>query len=158
MVSKDMLSDLPLFDNLTDEELADLAKVAQLKNYLEGEIIFSEGDAGGHLCVLRSGTVRITKRIRNSEKQTFALLKEKDFFGSLSFLSSREHSATAEALRDTQLIVLDKKGFEQFIQISPTASYKILKKIALYICSLLRQMDEKFIDMIKFVWEFGVKG
>src|SRR5260221_4420144 len=54
------LSEQPLLDGLTDEELADLASLGVIRTYQPGEKIIATGDPATALFFLRSGVVHVT--------------------------------------------------------------------------------------------------
>jgi len=158
MVSAQELAGIPLFEGLSEAELKKIARRLTRKKYKEGEIVFQEGgDGSQRLYVIESGAVRIAKRVDEQEEQTLAVLKPGEFFGEISLMNRKQHSAIAQALKDTSLLILSRDQLDELIGDDPALAYRILRKVSLVICGLLRQMDEKVIDMIKFVWEFGAK-
>ena len=78
--------DIPIFAELTFEELNILASVAKKKDFIAKEIIFNEGDYSQSLCVLLKGRVLVTKHDPQKE-QVFILqeLKMGEIFGDMAF-------------------------------------------------------------------------
>ena len=54
-----MLSEVPLFALLGDAERATLAELLETVRYRKGETIFTTGEPGNSLFIIRSGRVRI---------------------------------------------------------------------------------------------------
>ncbi len=156
MVDPKLLKKISFFSDLSQEELKSVAEIVNSKSYTPGEVIFSENVSGGELFIIRKGKVKITKMIQEMEKQTLTILKDGEFFGELSLLDGRQHSASAEAIANLDLLIVEKTNFDRFVQDNPVAGYKILRKMTIVIAELLRQMDSKFIDMIKYVWGGGL--
>lgn len=75
--------------------------------FKDGQTIISEGSPGDWVYVIISGTVEITK---NVEGRTIAVevLKEGEVFGELGFLGAVKRTATARAVGDTVLGVVDR--------------------------------------------------
>ena len=157
MVSEAVLQSIPLFQGLKAEELGQVAQYITQKDYVKNELIFTENTGGRQLYIIKSGVVRISKVVSGKEEQNLTLLKEGEFFGELSLLDGKPHTANAVAWKDCQILTLGKDQFEKFLAEDPQSGYQLLERILIGVCGLLRQMDEKFIDMIKFVWEFGAK-
>jgi len=152
------LKKIRLFNGLSDNELGLLGKIAERRGYHPGETVFSEGARGNKLYIIEKGKVRVTQKAESGETQPLAILSDGDFFGEISFLDAQPHSATVTAMRETSICSISRKDFDELAKDDPQGGYIILHRISEEVCRLLRQMDEKFIDMVKFVWEFGAKS
>jgi CRP-like cAMP-binding protein len=157
MVAKELLEGISLFEGLSQPALESMANCLTLRKYAKGETIFDENTAGQELHIVQQGSVRISKLVREGEEQNLTVLKSGEFFGEISLLDGKPHSATAVALKDSSILSLGREQFERLLAQDAPLGYQLLNRICLTLCRLLRQMDEKFIDMIKFVWEFGAK-
>lgn len=75
--------------------------------YADGQTIISEGSPGDWVYVIISGTVEITK---NVEGRTVVIetLGEGEVFGELGFLGAVKRTATARAMGDTVLGIVDR--------------------------------------------------
>lgn len=158
MVDKAVLKNIPLFKNLDVKELEVIAKIIKEESYPSEEIIFTENMQGDKLYIIKKGTVKISKTLREGERQNLNILKDSEFFGECSFIDSRPHSATAETIKNTELYVIEKADFDKLEKTNPLCGYKVIRTLTLAINGILRQMDEKFIDMVKYVWEYGSKS
>ncbi len=157
MVKKEDLSGIALFEGFGAGELEKMAGYLSLKQYSKDEMIFNENAGGSMLYVVLDGAISINHLIREGEVQNLAILKKGEFFGEISLLDGKPHSAAAVALRDSTVFTLTKEKFELLLKKDSAAGYQLLHCISTALCRLLRQMDEKFIDMVKYVWEFGAK-
>jgi uncharacterized protein (TIGR02266 family) len=112
------------------------------ETYNAGEVIFEEGSHGAAVYVLSSGKVEISKTIQG-KKIVLDKLGPGDMFGEMSYLDPAPRSATAIALEDTVLELLDKdfldKEFNQidsdFREILRTLVRKLRKTTQNLICS-----------------------
>ena len=155
---KEELRKLKLFSGLSDVELELLSEIVAQETYQKGDDIFSEGAEGDKLFVIKEGKVRITQKVKSGEAQPLAILSEGDFFGEISFLDAQPHSATVTAMTETAILYISRKDFDELVENNPREGYTILHRLSAEICHLLRRMDKKFIEMVKFVWEFGAKS
>jgi len=112
------------------------------KRLTPGEILFSEGDGGNEMYLIKSGQIMITKRIGNEEK-TLAILKDGDFFGEMAVLDQSPRSASAIAKTEAELIIVDRDAFLKQVRENPFISYVIET-----LTKRLRQTDE----MLKFMY------
>lgn len=158
MIDKALLKNVPLFKTLNNKELEAISKIVQEESFPSEEVIFSENMCGNKLYIIKSGAVKVSKTLKGGERQNLNIFKSNEFFGECSFIDSRPHSAAAETIKNTDLFVIEKSDFDKLEDIDPQCGYKVVRELTLAINSILRQMDEKFIDMIKYVWEYGNKS
>jgi CRP/FNR family cyclic AMP-dependent transcriptional regulator len=99
------------------------------RTFKAGEVVFREGERGHTMFVVRSGHVRISKRVRAVER-TLATLGPGEFFGEMAVLSGRPRTATATASDEITLLELDEKRFDAMIRSQAEIAARILKKLA----------------------------
>lgn len=152
MINPKVLKGLSLFYELSDDELAEVAKVSEHKFYKPGETIMREGEPGGTLYVIKNGEIKITRAFHQQEDIVLTILRDDEFFGELSLIDGRARSASAIAMNEVELILLSKEKFDPFAAKFPLAGYKIMRRITIVVGSLLRDMNEKFVGMINYMW------
>lgn len=153
MSSIERLKDITLFKELSDEERGAVALILEEAHYKKGALIWEEGASEQGLHIIDYGKVRVCRKTREGHKQVLALLKENRFYGELSVLDGRAHSATVEAVEDTRVFILRKESMDKLLEEHPVTAFKILRVMTIEICELLRQMNAKFMDMVNYVWE-----
>lgn len=153
MLSKDRLKEITLFRELSDKEIGVIAAVLEEAFYKKGSTIWEEDASEQGLHIIDQGKVRVCRKTREGHKQVLALLKENRFYGELSVLDGRVHSATVEAVEDTKVFILRKDSMDKLLEEHPVTAFKILRVMTIEICELLRQMNAKFMDMVNYVWE-----
>jgi uncharacterized protein (TIGR02266 family) len=75
--------------------------------YQDGDIIIEEGTSGDWVYVIHSGTVEISKTIEG-KKYIIARLGPGEVFGELGFLGTVQRTATAQAIGETCVGVIDR--------------------------------------------------
>lgn len=121
-----VIKKIELFKEFEEEEIKALVPLTKSKIYGINEKIFTEGDEGDSFSVIYRGKVEI---IMNKEK--IAELKKGDFFGEMSLLTGKKRSATAVAVEETELLVIDKAGFSEFIMNNEHLINKISESISI---------------------------
>ncbi|MBF0553549.1 MAG: cyclic nucleotide-binding domain-containing protein [Nitrospirae bacterium] len=91
-----------------------MRRIAVKETYKDGQVIIKEGGYGEGTYLIISGQVRITKKVGN-DSLNIALLEKDDFFGEMSFLDRQPRSASATAVGDVQLGLIDKDFLEEEI-------------------------------------------
>ncbi len=98
-------------------------------SFKKGEIIFSEGDTGNEMYLIKSGNVRIYK-LTGRIQHTLAVLKEGNFFGEMAILDQSPRSASAEASTDVELVIFDKEAFISNIRKNPFIEFVVNELIS----------------------------
>jgi uncharacterized protein (TIGR02266 family) len=86
--------------------------VASEEIHEDGHIIFEEGSSGDWVYVILSGSVEISKNDKG-KKIVIEVLEKDEIFGELSFLGGIKRSATARAIGETTLGVIDRDYLDQ---------------------------------------------
>ncbi|MBT4362852.1 MAG: cyclic nucleotide-binding domain-containing protein [Desulfobacterales bacterium] len=105
-------------------------KVTSKESYLDGQLVFEEGSVGEAVYVIYSGKVEISKKIGGQKVQIEVLMKG-DVFGELGFLTKSSRSATASAIGDLSVGIIDISGITEEFNGLSTGFQFILKSIAL---------------------------
>lgn len=106
--------------------------------YSQGAVLFEEGDPGSRMYVLRTGRVKIAKRVGGAEV-TLALLGPGDFFGEMALLEGLPRTATATVIEDARLIEVDESTFESLVRRSSEISVRLLRRLS----ARLREADRQ---------------
>ncbi len=152
MVDPKVLRDIPFFSDLSEGELATLARIVRRKDFRVGETIFRESEDGQSLYIIRKGEVKACKTGPDGELYTLTVMKDGEIFGEMSFLDGRPRSATIVALTDLETYVIEKSDFETLVDGNPRIIYKLLKNIVFTIHSIVRGMNIRYTEMINYMW------
>lgn len=147
------LKNVDLFKEFSEADLKKVKPLLKEAAYSKGSVIWEEGSPEQGLQIIASGKVRVSKKTKEGDRQILAVLTTNNFFGELSILDGRAHSASVEAMEDTKVLVLDRVDMEKLLKENPRIAYKIVRQITIEICELLRGMNEKFMRMVNYVWE-----
>jgi CRP/FNR family cyclic AMP-dependent transcriptional regulator len=133
----DDLKEVNLFQLLDEAELKELAAVIDSKKVAEGETIFRAGELGDCLYIVGSGEVELSIKDKVGEKVVLAAVGTNEIFGELSMLDTRPRSASAIALRDTELLMLDREDLLLLFRKQPDAALNMLAVLS----GMLRKVD-----------------
>jgi membrane protein len=93
--------------------------------YEKGRVIFTEGDAGKEMFFVLKGSVGIRK-----DGREIAVLREKNFFGEMSFLLAQPRSATSVALDDVELLAISNDTIVTLMNEFPELVFTMMKEMA----------------------------
>jgi ATP/ADP translocase/HEAT repeat protein len=96
----------PVFAKLRSEDLAVLARIAEIETFERDATIFAEGEMGDALFVVVRGAVDIRR-----EGRLLATLKKGEAFGEMAVLDAQPRSATATAAERTEVLRIGSEDF-----------------------------------------------
>jgi len=156
------LHELSLFVNLTPAELQIVDGLLHERHYLEGEVIFDEGEEGQAIYIIASGEVLISlpehgngRRLtqagaqdltashplrRQGDTGRVAQLGPGTFFGELALLDNSPRSAQARAATPCQLIIFFRDDFVSLLDTHARIASKISRQLACHLGARMRTM------------------
>jgi CRP/FNR family cyclic AMP-dependent transcriptional regulator len=138
-----LLQHVPIFHDLSEDELQAFAPLFHEKKFKKGSILFLEGDPGEEFYLIKEGVIKIY-RIDDAKEIILSLFQEGDFFGEMSMLQEGlTRSATAETLEASTLYTMKRSAFVQFMEKSPKLCLKLLEATM----SRLRKANEQIYDL-----------
>jgi small-conductance mechanosensitive channel/CRP-like cAMP-binding protein len=125
----DALSDVHLFDGLSESERQRLARQMSQAPFAKGEILTKQGTEAHWLYIIVKGeaVVRVEK---DGVEAEVARLRAGDFFGEMSLMTGEKRSATVIAETEVDCLRLDKEAFEELLQSRPQIAEEVAELIA----------------------------
>jgi CRP-like cAMP-binding protein len=137
------LKAVPLFADLTENEIYQVAKLAFVKPYKSGATLFLEGMPGEVMYVILKGSVEILKKTPQGEKK-LASVKSGEFVGEMSLIDDGLRSAAARVAEESELLVITRKCFKDMLNSDPHIASKLLLHFLKVASGRLRQTDKRF--------------
>lgn len=119
-----------LFGVLTSAELAILERSRYRVCYREGEVVYKEDTKPSGLLCLQSGKVKVVRKGIDGNDQIVALKKPGDFLGFKALVREGRYTATAHALEDCSICVIDRKEILALLQQSPRLPMEVIRALA----------------------------
>lgn len=126
----DLLARTEVFGGLEQRELADVAQVAVPRSWVQGEVIFREGDEGDTCYLLKSGAVILTREHQDGRMVALAEVRAGGMFGEMAMFRGETRSATAECAEDTSAVALLARDVQRLIRHNPEIALKLLHALA----------------------------
>ena len=134
----ELLKGIATFELLDDEDRIELAKVVDTHRLSAGQTLFQAGEPGESLFIVRSGEIELFIKDTAGQKIVLTVAEEGNLFGELSLLDSGPRTATATALTDAELLVLDREDLLLLFQKRPDAALHMLAAMSV----MTRKADE----------------
>jgi signal-transduction protein with cAMP-binding, CBS, and nucleotidyltransferase domain len=107
-------------------------------------MVFSEGEPGDELYIIRSGSVTITKIADNNEV-LLAVLKPGDIFGEMALLESKPRAASAITREDSVLLAVSRANFSRIVATQPQIIARLTTLLAERIWFAYKQISNTVI-------------
>src|SRR2546427_9255186 len=124
---------------LPPDVTAQLFAAATERSLKPGEALFLAGDQGDGCYRLERGLIKITVRSLRGEERIIALLGRGEIIGELALIDHQPRSASAVAIRDSNVRHISRQSFEAFTQEHP----KIYRHLVGLLAARLRATDEE---------------
>lgn len=140
-----MLRNVPFFQHLSVAQLGELEQIGRSESREAGSVVFTEGEKAGSLYVILHGRVAITRHEHEDSRPIeLSRLGPGDFFGELALFDGAPRSASAKTLEPTELFVLGREAFLEFLAQSPGMISELVSGVS----SKIRGVNEKFLVQI----------
>lgn len=125
-----LLARVPLFADLSEEDLRELAQVAVPRGYEAGQFVFREGDSGDTCFVVKTGSGRVTRRHSDGRVITLAELRPGAIFGELAMFGGETRSASVEVLEPMRAVAILSGDLRRLMVRHPDIAVKMLEGLA----------------------------
>ncbi len=130
IVNADLLRNIPLFELLDDDEIKALAEQLDQTQLYAGQMVFNQGDQGGTMYVVQSGKVELFLKDDSGERVVLSAVENGGIFGELSLLDNEPRSASAKALQDSILFIIDRHDLEMLFSKHHHAALDIMTMLS----------------------------
>ena len=113
-----------LAPELTTDELSEVVQTATIESFAIGETLFSEGDDGESVYLIRKGSVTVSRGI-GGRNIVMAYVPAGNYIGEMALLSHAPRSATVKAAVATDAVKLDGNAFGKLLDKRPDLRQKL---------------------------------
>ena len=121
-----ILSEIPLFNGLPDNQLDAIREIAVEKLFNKDEIIFSEGDEGQGFFVIAEGRVKIYKVSTEGKEQILHIFGPGQPFGEVPVFAGQKFPANAQAIEKIKTLFFQRTAFVHLISDNPSLALNML--------------------------------
>jgi CRP-like cAMP-binding protein len=138
---QDTIRQIPLFSELTTEELRKFVQISQLKRFSKKETIFSEGDPYLGFYIILKGAVRIFKITPDGRDITLQIVEPFNLVAEIPLFDGKTYDSSCEAIEESLLLFIPKEKFLSIFVKNPKISLKILQGFAKRLKQLTQQIE-----------------
>ena len=97
--------------------------------FANGESVFREGELGTEMYIVHEGRIEISKEVAGEPKQ-LAVMEKGDFFGEMAILEDLPRAASAKAITDAKLLMINGSTFDQMLRTNPEIAVRMMRKLS----------------------------
>jgi CRP-like cAMP-binding protein len=129
-----------LFHDLRSRDMGRIMQAVQKRTYRAGEVLFSEGQVGKAVFIIRSGRVKLV-RATSSGERTLGFLSPGQLFGEMALLENLPRTASAVMVEEGDIYLLYTSALEELSKSSPTIGAALMRNMAIMLSGLLRKSN-----------------
>ena len=128
---KNCIERVPIFSNLSSEEMLEIASIITDKTFEKGEMIYISGDSSDNLYIINKGKVKITRLTESGKEQVIRILEPGQFLGELSLFSSVPMSDNGEAMEKVTMCMISGDKLKALMTQYPSITFKIMEELSI---------------------------
>lgn len=137
----DLLSRLPLFQQLSEPHLGKIAECARERRLTKGEMLFQKGDQPRGFYVVIFGQLKLAFPSSAGNEKVVDILGPKQSFGEAVMFMERPYPVFAEALCDTLVLHVAKDIINELTQSEPVFANLLLAGLSMRLHTLLQDVE-----------------
>lgn len=131
-----------LFQGLTEEELREVERVTTTRAFRKGQVIYTPGETGEALFLLREGAVQIYRMSPEGRKLVIAHLLPFSFFGEMSCIGQGMYDTFAEVTEDSTIVTMNCAVLNSLLMQRPQVARRILEAFGRRVLEAERQLED----------------
>jgi CRP/FNR family cyclic AMP-dependent transcriptional regulator len=135
LLRKQFSADLQGLNNLIEtssgqQQLQELIRDRSTNIYKKKQVIYSEGNHALRLYYVERGKVKTYKTNDDGKELIIGLYNDGDFLGYNPLLEGTDYRETAEALEETELVLIPRSEFEMLLNHNPQVMQQFVRMLA----------------------------
>ena len=139
--SMDTIRQTPLFGGLDPDQLDQVRRIAQVKQFSRLETIFLEGDPGNGFYVIAEGKVKIYKLSADGKEQILHIYGPGHPIGEVPVFSGSRFPANAQAIAKSRLLYFSRSDFVELIATNPSMALNMLAVLSMRLRQFTVQVE-----------------
>ncbi len=138
------LQRVPIFANLSPEDLRRVALVSRERSYSPSEIICYEGDPGDELYIVITGRVQVIVGYGNNSQSVVAIKSEGESAGEFAIMDDIPRSATLRANGSVRLLTLGADEFRRILRERPELAVEVIRVLSRMVIETNKRVQSTF--------------
>ena len=142
------LSDVPIFEQLDEDERAEFEELSEPVRFEAGQRIFEEGAPEERLYVITSGTVEVYKSVLPGRRQRLATIEAPSVVGEMGLLTEPRAAASVEAMTKVEAHGVGRDRLLEMLDADSPAACKLVYEIGRTLAERMAATNETVAEVI----------
>lgn len=139
----ELLKKVPLFAHLKDKDLQSVSSLLKENTFKKGDCFINQGEVGIGLFIIKTGKIKIVKKLSSGKELDIAVHGPEEFIGELSVLDNKPRTASAVALEETTTYVMTYWDFNALLNDRPQLALDIIPVLV----ERFRETNEQLLEL-----------
>jgi diguanylate cyclase (GGDEF)-like protein len=136
-----LLKQVPIFQQVGNEALEELASIGTVEYRDAGSYLFREGDRTGCMYLIIRGRVAISRAVPEAPPLQVGILSDGNFLGEMALIDGEPRTASAMTLERCELFVISRERFTELLSQCP----RLIPEVCASVVSKFRTVNEQFL-------------
>ncbi len=124
-----LIKSLPLFKDITVDDLQQLVAKCLFCELKRGEILFSAGNPASHTYIILSGSMKLVKAHPDGKERIVHILMRGDILGAVVAMQNGLYPVSALALEETSVMKIEIKNFKDIFLLHPKIGQTLINQM-----------------------------
>lgn len=135
------LSEFFMFRELNNEQIARIAEHSQLIDFPKGTSVFNRGDAAVGLYILLEGQLKLGVTSPQGSEKIISIVSPGESFGEAILFLERQFPVYAQAILDSQVLLIPKNLIFSMLDNDPMFARKMLAGLSIRMHQLVQDIE-----------------
>ncbi len=144
-----LLSNIQCFSNLPIQVQEQLTKIAALRHFNAGQVIYLEGEPAESVFIIKNGWIKATRMSSEGREQALLFLHENDIFGDIAVFTHTTYPGTVTALEEVDVWVVPAETVLQLAREYPDLAMDVIRRMGervLYYVELIEDLSLRSVE------------
>jgi len=142
LAARQVLREIALFKDLTEDELDAVYNLAVEHHYGRGDYVFMEGDEREAVYFIRRGLIKIVRVDEAGREHIVNILGTGEMFPHVGFFQDSPYPGTAQAMEASSLLAIRCAQFDKLLVEYPNIARKVMRVMGNRILQLQGKLQE----------------
>ena len=139
--------------DLAPDECDVLARIVEVRELGDGEVLVREGAVDGHLYVVAAGLLGVVKYLESDTRLTVATLAPRDLAGEMGFVDGTSYQSSLVALGSARVLAVDRERLESLLATHPAIVYHVMRAIIRTVHATQRRLSHQAVELSNYIYK-----
>jgi CRP/FNR family transcriptional regulator len=142
MNPKETIRAIPIFAELSVEQLRSISAISKVKSFKKGKTLFLEGETYFGFYILLKGLIKVYNLTKDGRESVIHIVNPVNIFADVPLFEGSDYPVSAEALVDSITLFIPKENFIELLKNDSEITLKMLGGFAKRMRSLVSQIED----------------